>query len=181
MCQDGVTPQLKSHLWRIALQPILTYAMDCLPLCGIHIRTTEMLQAKLVKASLGLSKYLRTTPLLNAMSIHKIESQRDAHSVQLFKSIMLNDSRSKDFYMHLLRINFQGNTLYSRVKNICDKNVNFGSIPRLLLDDQHTKTCVKRLKAFPAADGVIDSCKTLLSNFTANNKNILRMLLMPNM
>ena len=95
--------------------------------------------------------------------------------------IMLNDSRSKDFYLHLLRINFQCNTLYSRVKSICDKNANFGSIPRLLLDDQHTKTCVKRLKAFPAEDGVMDSCKTLLFNFTANNKNILRMLLMPNM
>ena len=97
--------------------------------------------------------------------------------------IMLNDIRSNYlyFYSHLLCINYQSDALYSRVKNICDNNVNFGSIPRLLLDDQHTKTCVKRLKAFPAEDGVMDSCKTLLFNFTANNKNILRMLLMPNM
>ena len=180
MCRDGVTPQLKSHLWRMALQPVLSYAMDCLPLRNVHIRTMDMLQAKLVKTSLGLSKYLRTTPLIHAMSIHKVNTLLNAQSISLFKSIMLNDSRSKDFYMHLIRSKFHGNTLHNRVLNICGE-AGFGSLPRIILDDQFTKNCLRRLKRFPVNDGITDSCRTLLVNFGANSRNLLTILLMPHM
>ena len=137
-----------------------------------------MLQAKLVKASLGLHKFLRTTPLIQAMNIKKVETLIDCQSLKLLKGIMFNDSKSKDFYLHLIRTNFAGNTLLMRVKNVCDKT-DLKSICTVLFNDVNTQNCIKKLKSAPANDGVVDSCRTLLHNYDNANKEILRLLLTP--
>ena len=143
MCENGVKPCTKGYLWNTALQPVLLYATDCLPLRKEDIRRLETLQAKLVKASLGLHKFLRTTPLIQAMNIKKVETLIDCQSLKLLKGIMFNDSKSKDFYLHLIRTNFAGNTLLMRVKNVCDKT-DLKSICTVLFNDVNTQNCIKK-------------------------------------
>jgi hypothetical protein len=178
MCEDRVKPSLKGYLWRSALQPVLSYGIDCLSLSARDTHLMDKLQARLVKASLGLNKYMRTTPLLYAMNIKKLAVINDIQTVKLFKSIMFNDSRSKDFYLHIFSTDLNAKTLVSRTLDKC-RTHGLGSIIQLLFNDTHYADCIQRLKAMPCNDGLVDSCKMLLCQYSVNDKELLKLLLMP--
>ena len=176
-CEHGVKPYLKSYLWRFALQPVAMYGMECIPLNKADTYRVESLQARLVKASLGLSKYLRSTPLLHAMKINKLDSLVATHSVKLLKSVLSNDSQSRNLYMHFIRNSFKGPTLLSRFKSAGSNNG--VSAIRTLLHDADSLALIRQLKSHPVNDGVVDSCRTLLRNYSQSDKDLLKMLLFP--
>ena len=178
MCENGVTPQLKSYLWKSALQPILLYGNDCLPLHKSDIKEAESLQAKLIKAFIGLSKYLRTSPLLHALGVNRMRVLTDIHSVKLFRSIMFNDSQSKNLYTYFLRSGFGGNTLLNRVRSLCAES-GFRSIITVLFNDKYVDNVIKSHKSHPNNNGIIDSCKMLLRTYSSSDRELLRLLLYP--
>jgi len=177
MCEHGVEPRVKSYLWKTALQPILSYGNDCINLNRTDLLMMEKVQAKLVKASLGLSKYMRTTPLLHALNIKFLNNLNTAGSLRLFKSIMLNNSRSASFYCHLLRRRPDCHTLMSRVLTTC--TANHLSISCLLTNDTYCNRSIRKLKAPLVNDGLVDSCRMLLVNYSAADKELLKLLLTP--
>ena len=75
MCKDGVEPRIISYLWKTALQPILFYANECSDFSSRNVNDINKIQSKFVKASLGLSKFLCSTPLLTALSIPNANGQ----------------------------------------------------------------------------------------------------------
>ena len=179
LCEHGVKPHLKSYLWRTALQPVLMYGMECIPLHRADKRKMESLQARLIKATLGLSKYMRSTPLLHAMKITKCATLVDIQSVKLLKSIMCNDSRSKNLYIHFICSNVNScSTLLSRFNEIV--SINGISTIRALLNDNDVNCLVREMKAHPVNDGVIDSCRTLLQQYSQEDKEMLKLILTPN-
>ena len=174
MCNNGVKPDVISYLWQTALQSIMLYSDECFDMRNTLLLDLEKLQGKLIKSSLGLSKYLRSSPLLAALGVRKIECLIQCQSVKLFNSIVLSKTRASNLYMHsLIRNNQIG--LLNRVKEICLKNEL--SLARVCTDRLYCKKVCNKLKLLPRNDGVVDSCKALLNNFNEENKEMLKLLL----
>ena len=68
----GVHSDVKSNMWKTICQPVLLYGSNCINLSSTDIKTMEISQCKMIKESLGLSKYSRNTNLLQAQNINKV-------------------------------------------------------------------------------------------------------------
>ncbi len=77
MCDNGVKPDVVAHWWRAMIQPILLYATHSLLINNTDITEIDQSQAKLLKSAIGLDKYYRNSPLLNAMNVNTIPKLRD--------------------------------------------------------------------------------------------------------
>ena len=90
----------------------------------------ETLQAKLLKAGIGVHKWSRSSPVLKALNIKKIETI-DISSLDLGRSLLCNGSRARSFYIYVMNMHACGkvnghNDLVSRIRETCDKhNVSF--------------------------------------------------------
>ena len=85
----------------------------------------------LLKAGIGVHKWSRSSPILKALNIKKIETTIDISSLDLGRSILCNGSRARSFYIYLMNMRACGqlnghNYLVSRISKTCDKhNVSF--------------------------------------------------------
>ncbi len=52
---SGLSPGIVSHIWKTALQPVLTYGFQCLSISKTSLQYVDRTQANLVNISLGLS------------------------------------------------------------------------------------------------------------------------------
>ena len=68
MCEGGVSPVVSAHMYKVAMQPILTYGCSTLNVFPCIIDQLDKYQAKLIKFSLGLPKCCRNIPLLKALN-----------------------------------------------------------------------------------------------------------------
>ena len=174
MCDNGAEPVVISHLWQTAMQPILLYSNECFDLSNSSKVELEKIQAKLVKASLGLSKFCRSSPLLSALGVRKVDCLVNCQSIKLFNSIMTSKTQICNVYKYAFRKHLNIGLL-SRVKTICsDKRL---SVVKIMVDKKYCTSVCKSLKRLPINDGIVDSCRTLLSNYTSGNKALLRSLL----
>ncbi len=94
---NGVRPEVVSLLWKTIIQPISLHATQSLPLSKSDIVEMDKLQAKLIKSTLGFTKYYITTPLLNAMNVNQIANLRNIYTVDLLKSMFLADLNQSNF------------------------------------------------------------------------------------
>ena len=62
MCKGGVSPVVSAHMYKVTIQPILTYGCSTLNVSPCLIDQLDKYQAKLIKSSLGLPKWCRNTP-----------------------------------------------------------------------------------------------------------------------
>lgn len=169
-----VKPSTAAYMWKVALQPVLLYACQSVPVTKSQIAEMDKLQAKLIKTSLGLSKYLRTTPLVNALKIHNVPLLINVLKMNLVKSMIFNTSAAKDFYLRMLNQPTKCSFM-SDVKSICN-DFNISAI-KFLFDDQYSMDCKQQMKKFPEDDGLIDSLRILLKNYSEVDKDMVRMLL----
>ena len=131
-------------------------------------------------SSIGLSKYCRNTPLLEAMKIHRISLSRDIAQLDLIRSFFKDTSRARLFYLHILSMHATNQMtghvdLLSRVRNICGRN-NI-SFLRYILDERYSNMCRSKMKkCFYTSDGLVDSVRQCLYY---NDPNMINMLLVP--
>ncbi len=182
LCDRGVTPDIIAHLWKTMLQPVLTYGIQSLPFRKTDVMDMDKLQAKLIKSTLGLSKYCRTSPLLNAMNIPQISKLKDIYCMDLMRCMYLSESRAKQFYHDIIHSKAYDNkyhNLVTRTKAICDSNEL--SFVRYMLHEQYHKDSRRSLKTVytQGSDGLTDSVKSLLNRYNAYNKHMLKLLLSP--
>ncbi len=57
----GLAPYTVAHIWKSALQPVLTYGVQAVHLNRSHLLSMDSEQASLVKTTLGLRKSSRST------------------------------------------------------------------------------------------------------------------------
>jgi hypothetical protein len=180
MCNNGVKPNVVSHLWKAMIQPILLYATQSLPMTITNMSEMDKLQAKLIKYALGFNKYYRSTPLTNAMNINKVSHLRDLYSLDLLKSMFYSTSSASIFYSTMINIqtDFIKDSLANRVRLMCSNN-NVSFI-LYLLDDKYHKDNGADLKSVYTygTDGLTDSVSMLLKNFSTYDKELLKLLLM---
>ena len=59
LCQHGSNPATISHIFKAAVQPVLTYGMECVFQSKSALHLAQSAQTKLLKASLGLKNFLQ--------------------------------------------------------------------------------------------------------------------------
>ena len=63
-----------AYLWNVAIIPVLTYGINCIHVSKTCLSRMEKLQAKLLKAGIDVHKWSRSSPVLKALDIKKIEN-----------------------------------------------------------------------------------------------------------
>jgi hypothetical protein len=87
-----------SHLYRAALQPILTYGIHTVHLSNSNCKTLDRCQGNMIKSAVGINTNSRTTALLAAMKILRITQARDIQTLNLVKRIFQFPSGARQFY-----------------------------------------------------------------------------------
>ena len=177
----GLAPETISYVWRTALQPILTYAVQCVGISKTKLKEMDRIQARLLKSSLGISKYCRNTSFLQAMKVQPVSTLSDIYTLDLLSFHMKNNANGRTFYSYLLSHTSgqfsSHDNLVNRCMSICQSR-DISLFKYLFLDDYVTSTkCIH--KSFPINDGVIDCITYLLSDFTYENRVMLQSLLFP--
>ena len=146
LCKGGVSPDTMSHIWKVAVQPVLSYATQSLFIRKSDCQALDRTQSRILKAALGLSKFCKNTPLLQALKIQKISDLISEFTLNLLKSHFHNNAISCKFYSFLLRKHTLGdmvghNDLITRCHNICQNNGI--SMWKYVFDDHYTNICKK--------------------------------------
>ena len=132
---------------------------------------------KLLKCMLGLSKYSRTTPLLRALNLKLPSYVIGLSSIKLLQRCIFSSSSTQAFYLHLMRSNYKDikGTLPHRVGRFCHKIDDEIAVcyRKTLLINPLCKLLVNKCES----DGVSQSVKYLLSDYSEENKLILQLLL----
>ena len=168
-----------SYIWNTAIRPVLLYGLNCTHINRGYMSQLEKTQARLFKAALGLHKYCKSSPVLNAMDIVNIQTSVDTGCIELAKSIFCNESRARTFYLYLMKSNVCDKfSLLSRVKNICSKHsVHF---MKYMADESYAGDKKRHMKRTVLKDGLADSVQQLLLGPRDQYNNyVLNLLLTP--
>ena len=179
VCCDGVTPKTLSHIYKVGIQPILTYGCSAVNIDHKSVKCMDRVQGMLIKTALGLSKNRKNSPLLAALGIEKIEQLIKRQQLSLLRNSLISNSKARTFYIGLMRTHHKGNkdvSLLSRCKTIC--NSEKFSLQRYIFDDKYEKQCKMKLKTIQRS-GVVDSISNLLRNYNCDSKGLVNLLLKP--
>ena len=81
-----------SYIWKAAIRPVLTYCCNSMYISKKSLSNMEKVQTKLLKPSVGLQKYYKSTQALN---VNKIETTVEISSLDLIRAIFCNVSRAR--------------------------------------------------------------------------------------
>ena len=141
----------------------------------------ETLQAKLLKAGIGVHKWSRSSPVLKALNIKKIETTIDISSLDLGRSLLCNGSRARSFYIYLMNMHACGkvnghNDLVSRIRETCDKHT-FSFLKYVFNNNYASYVRQNNVILRISPDGLSDSVSQLIISHVPYDRVLLRMLL----
>ena len=87
VCCDGVAPKTLSHIYKVAIQPILTYGCSAINITHRSVKSLEKTQGILLKTALGLPKNRRNSPLFAALGIEKIDQLIKRQQLTLLNAV----------------------------------------------------------------------------------------------
>ena len=157
------------------------YGLHCVNNSKSVIQKAEKLQSKLLKSSIGLKVYSKSTPLLDALKIPRIKSTIQLQEMSLLRTMILSSSRSQKFYKYMLSLHMNGTPvsqkcLVARVAQTCAHNKL--SLVNTICDKSYTQRHKSRFTTYKS-DGLIDSIRYLLRNFNQESLVTLQLLLSP--
>ena len=179
LCNNITDADAIAYLWNAAIRPVLTYGINCIHVSKTCLARMETLQAKLLKAGIGVHKWSRSSPILKALNIKKIETTIDISSLDLGRSILCNGSRARSFYIYLMNMHACGqlnghNYLVSRISKTCDKhNVSF---LKYVFNENYASHARKNMLRM-SHDGLSDSVRQCIISHDPYDRVLLRMLL----
>ena len=173
-----MAPHTAAYIYNVAIQPVLRICAT-VNIKSSHIKELEKTQGMLIKAALKLPKRSKNTSLLRAPNVKKYIL--DFKQLNLYKNSLLNTSRARAFYLHLIRKHqfcdmSRNNSLYSRCSSIC--KIKGISLMRYTFDSKYEMRC-KRIATILPPDGISDTINTLLLNYDHNSMQTIKMLLKP--
>ena len=179
---NGITDiDTLAYVWNAAIRPVLTYGINCTHVSKSCLADMEKIQTKLLKTGIGVHKLCRSSPILNAMKVHKIETTLDLSTLNLARSMLCCDSRARSFYIYVMNIHNSGllrghGDLFSRVRAICGKhNILF---MKFVFNNEYANTVTANVKsAYHQPDGLTESVRMLLHSKDAYDRNLLNLLL----
>ena len=99
---NGLDPLAAMHVYSLGVQPCLSYGAHAIDLSTTELRALDTTHLNLVKWSLWLSKFCRSTPLLRALGVKRIPAMTDHQSVNLLKRCLAGLSAASTFYWSLI-------------------------------------------------------------------------------
>ena len=90
------------HVYLLGVQPCLNYWAHAIDLSTTELRALDTTHSNLIKWLLGLSKFCRSTPLLQALGVQRIPAMRDHQSVNLLKRCLAGSPAASTFYRALI-------------------------------------------------------------------------------
>ena len=104
-CESGILPTElpRSTVYLLAILPIMTYAAHALHLTRTDIKTMESTHGNIIKSSLGLSKYSRTSPLIASLDIQRVESVINNQTINLLRRCLMGYSLASQLYWTLYK------------------------------------------------------------------------------
>ena len=180
--ENSCSPDTIRYVFNTAVRPVLTYGIQCMDMSKSSSAAIESAQAKLLKSALGLHKFCRSTPLLDALKIQKIEKSLDVGYLKLLSKCLSSNSKASDFYYFMMNLHLQDESLVKgslidHVFQTCSShNISF---VKFLFKTSYSESCVRQLKKFPTNDGMTDSVHYLLYEDNFYRQSSLNMLLIP--
>ena len=182
VCCDGVASKPLSHIYKVEIQPILTYGCAAISKDNRSVKSLEKTQGVLLKRALSIPKNRRNSRLLAALGIEKIEQLVKRQQLTLLRNALQGNSRARTFYMGMMRLYNQGNidqypaSLLSRCKKICDSEQ--FSLYKYTFNDKYQTQCKRKLKTIKR-DGIVDSISNLFKTYNCHSKHLVNLLLKP--
>ena len=181
LCSGGVAPHTAAYIYNVAIQPVLSFGCATVNIKSSHIKELEKTQGMLIKAALKLHKSSRNTSLVQALNVKKVKYILDFKQLNLYKNCLLNTSRVRALYLHLIRKHqfcdmSRNNSLYSRCSSIC--KIKGISLMRYTFDSKYAMRCKRNATILPP-DGISDTINTLLLTYDHNSMQAIKMLLKP--
>jgi hypothetical protein len=179
LCVNGTNPDTITHIYSTAVRPVLLYGLECVYQTKSIMHEVETVQSKLLKAALGLKRYCRSTPLLQALKIQHIYKSVEIQELVLFRSMLLSSSRSYQFYRFLLSQKLKGTkssprNILARISSTCDRYEI--SLVKYICNEQYITTMKSSIKKY-AEDGIADSISFMLQNLSSQTRPVINALL----
>jgi hypothetical protein len=178
LCDNGLDVETSVHVWKAACQSVLSYGCEALYMSNQNKEKLNKLQSKLVKCIVGIGPFYKTTPLLQAVGMHKMSSITDYNALVLYSKIMNCNSATKRFNQIMLQQKPICNTLlYNRVKTICKDHST--DILKLIVNTDSIFNMKKLLlpKVKSNENGVVDSLRTIFKHYDNEHKSLAKLLL----
>ena len=183
LCKNGANIAVINEIWAKACRPILTYGCETINLRMKHRQDLDKLQSKLLKTALGLSKFARTTPLLEALKIPKISDVVDDNMLSLIKNMVNNSSSARQFYCFQMDLITRGITQYdnlaTRAMKVCHtRNIN---MYRYIFNDSYANQMKIRTNKERyitcGTNGYIDTLRSLFNVYDKTSHKMVAELL----
>ena len=179
LCKDGLSPQISAYIYNTTVRNSLTFGCDSIFITKGNLATLDKLQGKHLKAMLGLSFNCHTTPLLQALGIDPCSVSISLSALDLLRSSLSSSAATSNFYGYLLKCKNPKikNTLIGRCRAICE-NFNI-QMYKYILNSEYAvtvkKTCSHNILS--GVNGIVDTVRTLLTDYDIYNRAILQNLL----
>ena len=158
----------------------MTYAAHALYLTQTYIKTMESAHGNIIKSSLGLSKYSRTSPLIASLNVQRVESVINNQTINLLRRYLMGDSLASQLYWTLYKQGeLDDKTLLGRASHLIHKNEL--TFTKTIFNDIfhiNTKSVGLLFEHVPhGRNGLIDSLRVIFNDYDTDNMNYARMLL----
>ena len=155
MAYPGCASEVKTYLWNTMCQPVLLYGLESIHVSDKYSRQLETCQANLVKQCMGFSSRSRSTSLLHAINIRKVNECIKYGSASLLHRIFCIDSPVRDLCSHFLAQYLSCGELIRGT--LVDRLVSFGLSPTRCAYNK-----VRKVYNCDSDSGVVDSIRGLL-------------------
>ena len=169
----SLKPSSIAFIYKQYCQSIFRSGLDMLYINSSNLKAFNIRQSILIKRSIGISKYSKTTPLIEALKIQSIQELYTRHKIYFYKQIQKNELTNdvfnylKSFYS--TQINAPKSSFVNQLE-IVDKIVNIANCHM-----KQKATLEKIEKIFSLSNqGVIDSIKFIFYQFF-ENRNFVQM------
>ena len=178
-----MSPRIMAQIYRIYCQPIMCYGLEILHINKTKVEELDSMQAQLIKNNIGLSKFARTTPLLNALCIESISQLYHKYKILFLKQInrvLVTKTIFEFLIQNTTHENYNKNSFISQIRatnNLIEQNIfstkYSNSITELkaIYNNTNSELILK----------IIETCDQMNDQGTRNvNRNILAELLKNN-
>jgi hypothetical protein len=168
---NGLNPFTIADIYKTFCQSIMLYGFEIFNYSNSAVNELNIRQNILIKHSIGLSKFVRTTPLFTALRIKSIMHLIYQHKLCFVRQIF-NVTTTRGFYYYLEEF-YKNNTpgvdsffkYYKKITEICE-------IEETLIDKNKIKEKLSRYFQYNNdGNGLIDSIRTTLNRFVSHNNS----------
>ena len=118
-----VSNSIKTLIYKTYVRPILYYGLAVQTVNKTETKNLQTFEATLVKRIVGVSKYCRTTPLMHALGMERVEDKLAAIKLDLFTRLATNSATSNTAHAIMIEHANSGTkstNRYSLLKEIKD-------------------------------------------------------------